>query len=98
MTSNSSPTQTVRGAETLPHTAGRAESQIPAHTSKDDATILAVWRHGKTDTVDLAARFRTTEAHVYGVIAARPGPRRKDRPQYAKIGYAARPVRKGKKP
>jgi hypothetical protein len=78
-----------------PHTAVRAESP---HPSKNDPVILAAWRHGGSDTIDLARRFHTTEAHVYSVLAARTGPRRKDKPQYAKIGYAARPARKAKKP
>lgn len=40
--------------------------------SKDDATILAAWRHGFSDTLDLARRFHTSEANVYHVIASRP--------------------------
>lgn len=61
--------------------------------SKNDPVILAAWRHGGCDTVDLALRFHTTEAHVYSVISARPAARQK--PQRLKAPYASRPRPRG---
>jgi len=44
---------------------------LSAKAASKGEQVLAVWKHGESDTVDLAERFRLTEAEVYHIIAGR---------------------------
>lgn len=44
---------------------------LRASAHKNDAMIMAVWKHGECDTVDLALRFHLSEAEIYNILGAR---------------------------